>query len=321
MNVTASKIGNDAQLSRTHAFDQRCPELRHPMKLTSALAETCLEKHAQNSEMLMTSVPHEDNLSIQHVQNMFAGSMPLRTKYIEHWPQTRSDLQCLHCGGQCISGPPIPAVRNYELQLDIYWVYGPFCRPCCALGFICESDATSKQIAPTIELLRRFFGMEQVVIAPPRSSHYRFGGPLSDADFYGSSGYTCLKTLQPPFVTFANYVVGMHQKMEQLHEAKETKQIPISALLPQSAGRLVGLSRPQFRVNPISEKKPSGKPPLILEFLATLKSTSEVKDVSESIDVKDKTKKRKLGTDAALPSEKNNFLKQYIKPNADSKRA
>lgn len=127
----------------------------------------------------------------------------------------------------------------------------------------------------------------------------RFGGPLKDADFYGSSGYTCVSTLQPPFVTFANYVVAAHASM---------RQDSVRALLPQSAGALVGLERPPVRHTPLAEKKPTGRPPLILEFLATLSSIRDVKDTTESIEVR--APKRKKASEAV---EQPNFLKQFVK--------
>jgi len=190
----------------------------------------------------------------------------------------------------------VPAARQYECQADQYWVFGPFCRPCCALGYICENDSTSRQLAPTVELLRRFFGMHEPYVAPPRGAHMRFGGFLGDSDFYGTSGYTALKTLQPPFVTFANYVVGIHGG-------------DAIALLPQSAGSLIDLERPKERTAPLAEKKPTGRSPLFLEFLAGLKNTKDLKDESEAIELKN-AKKRKSTEEAP------NFLKQFVKPKA-----
>ena len=255
-----------------------------------------------NTELLMTSVPPVDNISVSHISGVFSGQLPLRTTTITSWPKTMPELQCLHCGGQCDDGPPIPAARLYEIQVDQYWVYGPFCRPCCAVGHICENDVASRQLAPTVELLRRFFGVRDTVVAPPRCAHKRFGGPLNDADFYGLSGFSVKHVLQPPFVTFANYVVGVHS-------GGSGAGLGATALLPQSAGRLVGLERPQIRAVPIALKKPSGSPPLYLEFLASVTTTAP-QDNAESIDVKS-AKKRGRPDQQEAP----NFLKQYVKKN------
>jgi hypothetical protein len=142
---------------------------------------------------------------------------------------------------------------------------------------------------------------------------------LNDSDFYGSSGYSCTTTLQPPFVTFANYVVGVHQAHGGSSSGSSGSSGglgPVTqsaqALLPQSAGRLIGLTRPTERASAIAERKPTGKVPMILEFLATLSSVKDVKDHTESIDVKAPKKRSRTATDAP-PTEATNFLKQYVK--------
>lgn len=299
-------------------LSNRAPDARNPMRMVDALASTALKNTADapkpTNELLMTSVPPNDNLLVAHVHGIFLGRIPLRSTHIQKWPNTLEHLQCLHCGGNCDVGPPVPVCRHYESQVDQYWVFGPFCRPSCSLGYICENDSTSKQMSATTELLRRFFGITEIQIAPPRASHRRFGGPLSDSDFYGSSGYICTTTLQPPFVTFANYVVGVHQASQGPHGNPQGPQSHQSAqaLLPQSAGRLIGLTRPSERSNAIAERKPTGKVPMILEFLATLSSFKDVKDHTESIDVKAVKKRSRSATEAA-PTEVTNFLKQYVK--------
>lgn len=280
----------------------RLPDARNPMRLADSMASTAFTSAVNGpTELLMTSVPPNDDLSINHIHGIFAGKIPLRTSHVKSWPGTLEHLQCLHCGGPCNFGPPVPVARHYDSQIDQYWVFGPFCRPSCSLGHICETDSTSKQLSATVELMRRYFGIREVTIAPPRASHWRFGGPLSDFDFYGSSGYACTTTLQPPFVTFANYVVGVHQGLSGSQGTKT------HALLPQSAGRLIGIERPSVRHAPIAEKKSSGKAPLFLEFLATLSSANDIKDHNEAIDVKKAKRSRTETTEAP------NFLKQYVK--------
>jgi hypothetical protein len=281
------------------AGDGRPSSARNALGLAQDIAEGVLRKPV-SAELLMTSVPPDEKLSIAHIHGMFAGRIPLRTLRIEHWPRTAPHLQCLHCGGPCDAGPPVPAAKHFESEQ--FWVYGPFCRPCCAFGYVCEIDSTSKQLALTVDLLRRFFGLKKIQVAPPRAAHSRFGGPLLDSDFYGESGYACLSAIQPPFVTFANYVVGVHR------EASGPDIRGVRALLPQSAGALVGLTRPTERHAPLAEKKPSGRSPLILEFLATLSSVKDVKDASEAIEVRAPKRKK-----AEPQAEQPNFLKQFVK--------
>jgi hypothetical protein len=293
----------------------RDPFTRNACRLADELASLVLQKPIESSELLMTSVPSKDGLDIRHVQGMFSGRIPLRALDIQHWPSTISHLFCLHCGGPCDVGPPVPCVRNYEAQLDRYWVYGPFCRASCSIGYLCESDSTSKQLAPTIELLRRYFGQFKIRIAPPRAAHVRFGGPLEDGDFHGTSGYTCLNTIQPPFVTFANYVVGVHQETCNEPETSRVKQTT-HALLPQSAGALVNLERKSERFHDLLEKKSTNRPPLILEFLSTLKSAAHVKDASQDIELKAAVAKKRKTNDVSMTTgndEPKGFLRQFMK--------
>lgn len=277
----------------------------------AAAAATVLERPVVTSDLLMTSVPPTDDVLVAHVHGLFGGRIPLRTLQITSWPSSMPHLQCMHCGGQCDAGPPVPAARHYDSQQDQYWVYGPFCRPCCAFGYICEHDSTSKQLAATAEMLRRYFGLRNITVAPPRGAHKRFGGPLNDADFYGESGFVCLTTVQPPFVTYANYVVGVHQGAEGGGAALAATTAPIRALLPQSAGRLVGLTRPEERFQPMAEKKPTSRAPMILEFLASLSSTKNLPSHEEAIEVKASAKRRRI--DAAPAAEQPNFLQRYVK--------
>jgi hypothetical protein len=279
-------------------MEDRLPIARNPMTYAAEIADSVI-KRPQSTELLMTSVPAVDGLDIRQISGIFTGRIPLRTSNIRSWPQEKMPhLQCLHCGGSCDAGPPVPAVKQYDSQLDQFWVFGPFCRPCCAFGAICEVDSTSKQLAPTAEILRRYFGVNKINIAPPRASHWRFGGPLGDSQFYGHSTYSSIGVLQPPFVTFANYVVGVHKELNNENQST-------IALLPQSAGRLINIQRPEVRVEPLAEKKPTGKVPLILEFLAL---QTKVSDPTQFIQSK-QSKKRK----ASETVETTNFLKQYVK--------
>jgi hypothetical protein len=82
------------------------------------------------------------------------------------------------------------------------------------------------------------------------------------------------------------------------------------ALLPQSAGTLVGLSRASERSHDLIEKKSTQRVPLILEFLAGLKSAAHVKDAAQDIEMKVSTKKRKQ--EAVAPEEPKGFLKQFM---------
>jgi formate dehydrogenase maturation protein FdhE len=94
----------------------------------------------------------------------------------------------------------------------------------------------------------------------------------------------------------------------------------VSALLPQSAGRLVGLTRPTERFTPLAEKKPTGRAPMILEFLATLTSAKQnaTSAAGEAIEVKTAAQKRKREEPVTHQAEQTNFLRRYVKkPNTN----
>lgn len=148
----------------------------------------------------MTSVPPLEEVNVFNIGGVFQGSVPLRTRAFETWPKSLH-VACLHCGSEC-SGCPIPAVRFFETQLNLFWVFGPFCSPPCAFGYITEneSSAGSKQMALTVHVLRTYFGVTDISIAPPRGSHQRYGGPLSDVHFKGLANVGVIDVLSPPFV-------------------------------------------------------------------------------------------------------------------------
>lgn len=211
------------------------------------------------TELLMTSVPPPKETQIISINGPFECKIPLRTRNIS-WPQDTSAL-CHHCAGPCNRGPPLPAVRYYDSQNQLYWIYGPFCCSSCVYGHICE-NYNSKQLSATHTVLREYFGITSVSAGPPRSAHQRFGGPLNDHEFY-TFGETkqIVDELEPPFVTFAHYMIAMNgsKPVENTYD-----------LLPQSAGQLSNLSRPKERKHPLATKTSTGQAPLLLNFIATL---------------------------------------------------
>lgn len=75
---------------------------------------------ARKQELLMTSVPPLENVTIANIRGIFQGNTPLRTKAFESWP-THVNLDCLHCGSS-VMGTPIPAIKFFETQLNVFWV-------------------------------------------------------------------------------------------------------------------------------------------------------------------------------------------------------
>lgn len=121
-------------------------------------------------------------------------------------------------------------------------------------------------------MLRDFFGISDVTVAPPRAAHPRFGGTLDN--FHTTA---TVDVLDPPFVTFAHYVIAAHDKVENAYD-----------ILPQSAGRLTNVSRPEHRTTPLAQKTPTGASPLFLEFLASFKDKKRVRPEDEKPDIQTK---------------------------------
>jgi hypothetical protein len=204
-------------------------------------------------------------------------AVPLKTKSIQHWPEKTTAL-CLHCAESCPL-TPLPAVKYYDAHEECHWVYGFFCRPCCALAHVSENPNTDSQrcLVWTQSVLRNYFGVENMQAAPPRAALSKFGGKMSLASFYGEDG-TIFKSLHtPPFVTFAMYAEITNQQT------------------PADSKIVNGLRRPLERTHPIATPEPTDKPPLILEFLAKRGADMKPKDAKEAEnDVsKEKVKKRK----------------------------
>lgn len=263
--------------------------------------------NATQQELLMTSVPPPD----ANVQMISIQGTPLRTKKIQ-WPEQTSSL-CLHCAGHCNRGPPLPAVKYYDPQQQQYWVYGPFCSAACSYGFICSTDNSNatKQMALTHKILRDYFHIDKVSIAPPRSSHQRFGGPMNDFDFYSyEDSNRVVDVLEPPFVTFAHYVLAVHQN--------EHKSVTNTYdLLPQSAGRLINLRRPSERKHPLAKKTSTDHPPFILNYLATMDVHQEQPRSNAAQDSGSKKRSRvdndEINVRGVVPVAPKGFLARYVK--------
>jgi hypothetical protein len=127
-------------------------------------------------------------------------------------------------------------------------------------------------MATTHAMLRDFFGIADVTVAPPRAAHPRFGGALHN--FHTTAS---VDVLDPPFVTFAHYVIAAHDKVENAYD-----------ILPQSAGRLTNVSRPEHRTTPLATKTPTGASPLFLEFLASFKDKKRTRPEEEKPDIQTK---------------------------------
>jgi len=193
-------------------------------------------------------------------------TVPLKTAAIS-WP-TKTSALCLHCAEACPS-VPLPAVKYFDSHEEKYWVYGFFCRPCCALAYVQEHPTTdtARCLMWTQAVLRQYFQIKhRMTPAPPRAALSKFGGSLSLKDFYGQDGFAFKMLHTPPFVTFAMYA--------ELNEV-DTVDSKVTH----------GLRRPVDSKRPVAQPEPTEKPPLILEYLArrglSLKPQEKVSDAKK----------------------------------------
>lgn len=217
--------------------------------------------------------------------------VPLKIKPILNWPTTTKAL-CLHCAEPCPS-TPLPAVKYYDCHDDIHWVYGFFCRPCCSLAYVSEHPSTDSQrcLVWTQSVLRNYFGVSNMIPAPPRTALEKFGGKLSLDSFYGNDGTVFKAMHSPPFVTFAMYAEVTNQKT-----SADSKVVQ-------------GLRRPTERTHPIATPESTDKPPLILEFLA--KRGAELKETAVVETTVKEPKKRKKDL-LTTPVANGGNLSQYL---------
>lgn len=225
-------------------------------------ARSFLPKAMEGKELLEIMFPaaRKTNFAIVGHSSAKQSQLPLRSRPLESWP-TECDGDCLHCGER-IGGAPLPAC-NYK-EMERYWTFGQFCRPCCSMGYVLEhwgEAGSTRCIVWTRQMLCSVFGVPAGgAPSPPRFMLARYGGPLSLAEFYGEDAQaTQFKAMRlPPLASFGMY-------MECMRGSIHTKGV---AEMP-SVESLRNLSRPKQRELPLVLRQPTGRPPLLLELLAT----------------------------------------------------
>lgn len=189
------------------------------------------------------------------------------------WPAATAAV-CLHCDG-AIEGRPFPAVTFRDAKSGAYVpAQGLFCTTGCALAWIEDDFRGDKTSAAmwTRDVLTRYFGCSaRMYRAPPRVAHAKYshtGAGLSHAEFTGRSPPSADGTrpvfaayYEPPFVTFAAVIECRDVEARDKDAAPQPPK-------DDAMGEVRGLRRPTTRVTPLAEQLPTGKPPLILAFLA-----------------------------------------------------
>ena len=206
----------------------------------------------------------------------------------------------------------MPAVRFFEPQLNVFWVYGPFCSAPCSFGYIAEHEASSssKQLSLTSFVMRTYFKVHDIQIAPPRAAHQRYGGPLNDLQFRGIPERGVLDVVYPPFVSYSHYVLAVQDPAR----SSDPKTILTSST---AAGKLIDLSRPKVRDFGRLEKKTTLRAPMLLNFLAE-RGTSVVPDVVATKTTEEnliEERRSRVPKTPAGPAatEQRGFLSRYMK--------
>jgi hypothetical protein len=235
----------------------RLPESRAiALKAAQTSAESVFQKPSNKIEVFSTPISSLQNIERRLISLSIGDCIPVKTRALEEWPITTQAL-CLHCAEKCPS-VPLPAVKYHDSKEDKYWVYGYFCRPCCSLAYVQEhpfSD-TGRCLLWTQTILRKYFDIcSPIVPAPPRCSLIKFGGKLTLDEFYGDSKVQFKVVHVPPFVTFAMYV-------------EMTRKVDDDTAIDATNLQAKGLRRPLVRTEPVAQYTETGKPPLLLEYLA-----------------------------------------------------
>lgn len=250
-------------------------------------ARSFLPKTMEGTELLEIMFPAARKSASSFVGHTSLGALPLRSRAIDEWP-TRCEGDCLQCGEK-ITGTPLPACNFKEMER--YWTFGQFCRPCCALGYALEhwgEAGATRSIVWTRQMLVNVFGVPSGgAPSPPRYMLKRYGGPLSLQEFHGTDAQcTQFKAIRaPPLASFGMYM----ECVRGTAQAQRVAEMP-------TLESLRNLQRPLQRDMPLVTRQPTGRPPLLLELLATkflgLGLGSECQEPSDAAPSDERSSKR-----------------------------
>jgi hypothetical protein len=114
----------------------------------------------------------------------------------------------------------------------------------------------------TREVLSKFFQIDAVSAAPPRSALKKFGGPFTLSEFYGEDAHQTrfVEIHSAPFVSFAMYA--------------EIMQSTLKARELENQNDEEGIRQPLLRTDPIAKQECTQQPSLLIEYLKRLALSS-----------------------------------------------
>ena len=239
----------------------RLPESRVKARLSTLEAARTFVDHSitglKTVEVVFPSVSRKDATFISY-NEPHVGPRPTE------WTTKTGD--CLHC---CMGLECSVPIAKYKLD-DSFWVFGQFCSPECALGYVRESMLGAQVQTWTTSMLATVFKCPlPITSAPPRFMLKRFGGSL-ETDSWRRTSCTSIK--YPPLCTFAMFAECMGK--------------------PQATPSAI-ITRPIERDTMPAGPTVTGREPVILRILAT----------GDAPDVEPKSPKR-----AAKKSKKTSML-------------
>lgn len=217
----------------------RLPESRVKARLSTLDAARTFVDHSitglKTVEVVFPSVSRKDKTFVSY-NEPHVGPRPTE------WTSKTGD--CLHCC-DALEDTCVP-IAKYKLD-DSFWVFGQFCSPECALGYVREGMLGAQVQTWTTSMLAAVFKCPlPITSAPPRFMLRRFGGSL-ETDSWRRTSCTSIK--YPPLCTFAMFAECMGK--------------------PQVDAPSGFLTRPTERDTMPAIPTATGREPVILRILAT----------------------------------------------------
>jgi hypothetical protein len=171
---------------------------------------------------------------------------PLASCKAVDWDTNRQG-DCLHCGDCLNQAVPI---AKYKVDAK-FWIFGQFCSPGCALGYIREASLGCQVESWTRAMFMTVFGFqEEFKVCPPRFTLKKYGGSMTKESW---KPLDFSISVEPPLCTFAMF-----------SEACIRKQ---SAEVVSQNVHLKNITRPSERATEIVEPTSNGREPFLLKLL------------------------------------------------------
>lgn len=122
-----------------------------------------------------------------------------------HTISNEKKCNCWHCCHP-FDSEVIKLPRLYDIQEEVYHVYGTFCSLSCAKAYISQLPFFQKEQHLYVfnRMANEFYNSSEVVEAPPRETLQMFGGPFTIEEFR-SKTHRCV-VQHPPFVSYCMIV-------------------------------------------------------------------------------------------------------------------